>query len=119
MKPLIKNMPREEAVALADLVQIQPGQVVSRTLAQNDQVSLTLFAFDKGEEISAHESPGDALATVLSGEGAFTVEGKTHEVKAGESLLMPAKKPHAVRGKEAFKFLLAVVFPPEKKGKKE
>ena len=58
MKPLIKNMPREEAVALADLVQIQPGQVVSRTLAQNDQVSLTLFAFDKGEEISAHEFPG-------------------------------------------------------------
>lgn len=121
MKPLIKNMPREEVASLADLVQVQPGQVVSRTLAQNDHVSLTLFAFDKGEEIGAHVSAGDALVTVLSGEGTFTVEGNAYDVKAGESLLMPAKKPHSVRGKEAFKWLLAVVFPgeKEKKSKKE
>lgn len=115
MKPIIRNMPPEEVAALADLVQIRPGQVVSRTLVQNDRVSLTLFAFDKGEEIGAHVSPGDALAMVLSGEGAFTVEGKAYDVKAGESLLMPAKKPHAVRAKESFQFLLLVVFPPEKK----
>ena len=119
MKPFIKNMPREEVVALADLVQIQPGQVVSRTLAQNDHVSLTVFAFDKGEEISTHESTGDALVTVLSGEGTFTVDGKPYNVKAGESLLMPAKKPHSVYGKEAFKWLLTVVFPTEKKSKKD
>lgn len=117
MKPYIKNMPREEAVNLADLVAIQPGQVVSRTLAQNGHVSLTLFAFDKDEEISTHESAGDALATVLCGEGTFTVDGVPHEVRAGESLLMPAKRPHSVYGKTAFKCLLTGVFPPDQKKK--
>lgn len=69
MKSCIKNLPRDEVVNLADLVAIQPGQVVSRTLAQNSHVSLTVFAFDKDEEISTHESLGDALVTVLCGEG--------------------------------------------------
>ena len=117
MKPYIKNMPRDEVVNLADLVAIQPGQVVSRTLAQNNYVSLTLFAFDKDEEISTHESTGDALVTVLCGEGTFTVDGVPHDVKAGESFLMPAKHPHSVYGKTAFKWLLTVVFPTEQKKK--
>lgn len=115
----IKNVPHEEVVALADLVQVQPGQVVSRTLAQSGHVSLTLFAFDKGEEINAHACAGDALATVLSGEGRFIVDGVPFDVKAGESLVMPAKKPHSVRGKEAFKWLLTAVFPDEKPEKKK
>lgn len=115
----IKNIPHEEVVALADLVQAQPGQVASRTLARNDHVSLTLFAFDKGEEISAHESAGDAMATVLCGEGRFTVDGAPYDVKAGESLVMPARKPHSVCAKEPFKCLLTVVFPREKPEKKK
>ena len=71
----MKNISEKEVLTLREQVAYQPGQVVSRTLAQNSAVSVTLFSFDKGEEISAHESPGDALATVLSGEGADEVFG--------------------------------------------
>lgn len=113
MDVLIKNMPQEEVLPLTSLVEIQSGQVVSHTLAQNDHLSLTLFSFDKGEEISTHKSEGDALVTVLTGEGTFTVDGKHHIVKAGESLLMPAGKPHSIRANVPFQWMLTVVFPEE------
>ena len=93
----IKNIPHESILRLAEQVSIQPGQVVSKTLAQNKAVSLTIFAFDKDEEISTHASNGDAMVTVLEGTGKFTVDGK----------------PHAVYGQEAFKMLLTVIFPLE------
>ncbi|MCH5340138.1 MAG: cupin domain-containing protein [Acetatifactor sp.] len=111
MSQYIKNFPIEEVVNLAGQIAVRPGEVVSKTLAQNDAVSVTLFAFDKGEEISAHESIGDAFVTVLEGVGEYTVGGKKYEVHAGESLVMPANVPHAVFAKEAFKWLLVVVFP--------
>jgi quercetin dioxygenase-like cupin family protein len=107
----LKNIPGEQVVDLAGLVQAAPGQVVSRTLAQNAAVSVTLFAFASGEEISTHVSNGDAMVTVLEGVGTFTVDGTEHIVHQGEALVMPAHKPHAVYAKEAFKLLLVVVFP--------
>ena len=67
----IKNVAHEQVFDLAEQVQVQPGQVVSRTLAQNDAVSVTLFAFARGEEISTHSSRGDAMVTVLEGVGVF------------------------------------------------
>ena len=109
--PYLKNIPHEEILSLASLVDAQTGQVVSKTLAQNPAVSVTLFAFDKGEEIGTHDSSGDALVTVLEGEGQFTVEGKDYVLQAGASLVMPANKPHAVYAKERFKMMLLVVFP--------
>ncbi len=109
--PYIKNIEHEAVVPLAQQVTVQQGQVVSKTLAQNSAVSITLFAFDKGEEISTHDSNGDAMVTVLEGTGRFTVDGREHVCKAGETLVMPAKKPHAVYAQEAFKMLLVVVFP--------
>lgn len=112
--PHIKNIAHEEALALSGQVTTQPGQIVSKTLAQNGAVSITLFAFDKDEEISTHESDGDAMVTVLEGTGQFTVDGRIHLLNAGETLVMPAKKPHAVFAKEQFKMLLVVVFPYEK-----
>ena len=107
----IKNIPHEEVMVLADQVSAQPGQIVSKTLAQNDHVSVTLFAFSKGEEIGTHDSIGDAFVYVMEGKGKFTVGGKEHIVSAGESIVMPAKVPHAVYGEEDFKWLLTVVFP--------
>lgn len=107
----IKNIDHETVVKLTDLVSVQPGQVVSKTLAQNKAVSVTLFAFDQGEEIGTHDSTGDAMVTVLEGACRFTVGGTPHLVKAGETLVMPAGVPHAVYGEEAFKWLLTVVFP--------
>lgn len=107
----IKNIAHEEIVSLSEQVSVQKGQVVSKTLAQNSAVSITVFAFDKGEEIGSHDSDGDAMVTVLEGSGKFTVDGVDYTVNAGETLIMPAKKPHAVYAVEAFKMLLVVVFP--------
>lgn len=110
----IKNINHEEILSLAKEISAQPGQIVSKTLAQNNFVSLTLFAFSKGEEISTHESQGDAMVTVLEGQGQFTVDGKEYFVSSGETLVMPAQKPHAVFAQEDFKMLLTVIFPAEK-----
>lgn len=106
----MKNIETAKVLALKEEVAYQPGQVVSKTLAQNEHVSVTLFAFDKDEEISTHESGGDALVTCLDGVGKITIDGVEYELKEGESILMPTKHPHAVYGKEQFKMLLTVVF---------
>ena len=106
----MKNISKAEVLTLRDQVAYQSGQVVSRTLAQNEHVSVTLFSFDKGEEISTHESGGDAFVTCLDGVGRITIDGKAYELHEGESIVMPAKHPHAVYGKEQFKMLLVVIF---------
>ncbi len=107
---MMKNYDIATVLTMKEQVAYQPGQVVSKTLAQNDTVSVTLFAFDKGEEISTHESGGDALVLCLDGEGRITVDGVEHILHEGESILMPARHPHAVFGQERFKMLLVVVF---------
>ncbi len=107
---MMKNLDASTVLSLRDQVTCQSGQVVSKTLAQNDAVSVTLFAFDKGEEISTHESGGDALVTCLEGVGRVTVDGVSHILHEGEAILMPARHPHAVYGQEQFKMLLVVVF---------
>ena len=107
---MMKNYDIATVLTMKEQVAYQPGQVVSKTLAQNDAVSVTLFAFDKGEEISTHESGGDALVLCLDGEGRITVDRVEHILHEGESILMPARHPHAVSGQERFKMLLVVVF---------
>ena len=106
----MKNISKAEVLTLRDQVAYQSGQVISRTLAQNEHVSVTLFSFDKGEEISPHESSGDAMVTCLDGVGRITVDGVEHILHEGESIVMPARHPHAVYGQEQFKMLLVVVF---------
>lgn len=110
MEQLIKNISKAEVLTLKEQVSYQEGQVVSKTVAQNGAVSVTLFSFDKGEEISTHESGGDAFVTCLDGVGKITIDGKKYELHEGESIVMPAKHPHAVHGKEQFKMLLVVIF---------
>ena len=109
----IKNIEQDTVLSLAGQVEAQPGQIVSRTLAQNRAVSVTLLAFAQGEEISTHDSIGDAMVTVLEGTGRFTVGGKEHFCHEGEVLVMPATVPHAVYAPEPFKMMLTVVFPLE------
>lgn len=106
----MKNISKSEVLTLKDQISYQEGQVVSKTLAQNPAVSVTLFSFDKGEEISTHESGGDAFVTCLDGVGQVTIDGQDYELREGESIVMPAGHPHAVYGKERFKMLLVVVF---------
>lgn len=107
---ILKNINISEVLTLKDEIAYQKGQVVSKTLVQNDSVGITLFSFDKGEEISTHESGGDAFVTCLDGVGKITIDGVEHIIKEGESIVMPARRPHAVYGEEQFKMLLAVVF---------
>lgn len=107
---LMKNINKAKVMVLKDQVSYQEGQIVSKTLVQNESVSITLFAFDKGEEISTHESGGDAFVTCLDGTGEITIDGVKYELHEGESIVMPAKHPHAVYGKEQYKMLLVVVF---------
>ena len=107
---MYKNIEKQTKLNLKELVKYQEGQVVSKTLVQNDYVSMTIFSFDKGEEISTHESGGDAFVTCLDGVGRITIDGKDYELHEGESIVMPARHPHAVFGQEQFKMLLVVVF---------
>lgn len=105
----IKNIPFAEPQVLADLVDYQEGRVVSRTFAQAATMSLTLFAFDAGEGLSAHTAAGDAFVQVLDGEASITIGPKTVKVKAGEVVVMPANVPHALEAVHRFKMLLVVV----------
>ncbi len=110
MKGPMKNIDKSAVLTLKEQVAYQPGQVVSKTLAQNDAVSVTLFAFDKDEEISTHASGGDAFVTCLGGTGRITIDGVQYLLHEGESIVMPAGHPHAVYGQEQFKMLLVVIF---------
>jgi len=111
MSHILKNIDHSTPLELVSLVTYQPGQIVSRTLAQNRAVSLTLFAFDTGEEISSHESKGDAMVQVLDGTAKITVGETAHRLTAGQTIVMPAGVPHALEAVEPFKMLLTVVFP--------
>ena len=107
---MYKNIEKQKKISLKDLVEYQEGQVVSKTLVQNSLVSMTIFSFDKGEEISTHAAGGDAMVTVLEGTGRFTVGGEVFILTEGETLIMPKDIPHAVYGEERFKMQLIVSF---------
>jgi len=107
--PIIKNISFSEAHTLVELVNHEKGRVVSRTLAQNKAVSVTLFAFDQGEGLSTHAAPGDALVQVLDGEVLLTIGGKEVRAKTGQVVVMPADIPHSVAALTPFKMLLVVL----------
>ena len=107
---MLKNIDKAQALVLKNQVAYQQGQVVSKTLAQNQALSITLFSFDKGEGISAHQSKGDAFVTCLDGKGKITIDDKEYFLTEGQSIVMPAGHPHAVYGEMQFKMLLVVVF---------
>ena len=107
---MLKNIETSTVLALKEQVSYQQGQVVSKTLAQNDALSVTLFSFWKGEEISTHAYGGDAMVTCLDGVGKITIDGQEYLLREGQSIVMPAGHPHAVYGQEHFKMLLVVVF---------
>lgn len=107
---MYKNIDKKTVLQLKDLVSYQKGQVVSKTLVQNETMSMTIFSFDKGEEISTHAASGDAMVTVLEGKGRFTVGGEVFILTEGQTLIMPKDIPHAVYGEEQFKMQLIVSY---------
>ena len=95
---------------LKTLVDYSDGAVVSRTLLQKETGNITLFSFDKGQGLSEHTSPFDAVVEVVDGAGRFIIDGKPKTVRAGEMIIMPANVPHDVQAAEAaFKMLLIMV----------
>ena len=107
---MYKNIEKQKISKLKEQVEYQKGRVLSKTLVQNNTVSVTIFSFDKDEEISTHAAGGDALVTLLEGTGKFTIGGVEYILNEGESIIMPKDIPHAVYGKEKFKMLLVVSF---------
>jgi len=98
-----------EPVRLAELVEYSTGSVVSRTLAKSKAGTMTVFAFDEGEELSEHTAPFDAYVTVLDGEVELTIDGQPVRATTGQTVLMPAKVPHAVHAVAPFKMLLVLI----------
>lgn len=94
---------------LADLIAYQRGAVVSKTLLKQPAGSVTVFAFDEGQELSEHTVPHDALVHVLDGEVEITIAGEVNRVRSGEAIVMPGGKPHAVRAVRSFKMMLAMI----------
>lgn len=94
---------------LVDMVGYQDGAVVSRTVLKQPAGNVTLFAFDAGQELSEHTAPYDALVQVLDGEAEITIAGRPHRLRAGDMIVMPANKPHALRAPARFKMLLTMI----------
>ncbi len=90
-------------------IQYQEGSVVSKEIVSKSTGTVTLFAFDKGQGLSEHRAPYDALVMVTDGTAEITVSGKTNIVKTGEYLIMPANSPHALQAIEQFKMILTMI----------
>lgn len=101
-----------EGISLGNLIAYQPGSVVSRALIQKATGTVTLFAFDRGEGLSEHTAPFDALVYIVDGEARITVSKKDYALSAGELLVMPAGEPHALSATERFKMLLVMIKEP-------
>lgn len=106
----MKNIDAERILRLTEEIEVRKGEIASKTLVQNQALNITLFAFDADEEISTHASHGDAFVQVLEGTGKFTIDSKDYELSGGDSIVMPAGKPHAIKSLTPFKWLLTVVY---------
>ncbi len=93
----------------AALVQYQEGSVVSRTVLEKKTGTVTLFAFDKGQGLSEHTAPFDALVYILDGEAEISISGRPLRLQAGETVVMPANEPHALRAINKFKMMLVMI----------
>jgi len=108
-KKFIKNIEFSKALEMGNLVEYQTGRVVSLTLVQNEGLSLTLFAFAKGEGVSTHSTHGDAMVYILDGEAEVTIGGETLIARTGQTVIMPTDIPHGLDATENFKMMLIVV----------
>jgi len=99
----------EKALSLPALVDYQQGSIVSREIMKKDAGTVTVFAFDEGQGLSEHTAPFDALVQVLDGEAAIKIAGTPHRVQAGQMIIMPAHKPHALKAIQRFKMMLFMI----------
>ena len=102
-------LPPGKAVDLGTLIDYAQGSVISRTLLDKKTGTLTLFSFDTGQGLSEHTAPFDAVVQIVEGRAELTIGGETVEAEAGQTVLMPADVPHALRATERFKMLLTMI----------
>jgi len=111
-KKKVDNMAKSiaaQAAKLSDLVEYQADSIVSKEIIKKDTGTVTLFAFDKGQGLSEHTAPFDALVYNFDGQAEVVIEGTLHHLKAGEVIIMPAGKPHSLKAVERFKMLLLMI----------
>lgn len=98
-----------EAGSLISLVDYQDGSVVSKEVIKREKGTVTLFAFDKDQGLSEHTAPFDALVYIFDGKAEINIAGKQYYLKAGETMIMPANKPHSLKAIDRFKMLLVMI----------
>ncbi|MCZ7645182.1 MAG: cupin domain-containing protein [Planctomycetota bacterium] len=103
---------RATPAALATLIDYAAGGIVSKVLLKQPAGSVTLFAFDAGQELSEHTAPFDALVYLVEGSAVVTISGKANRLGPGETVLMPANEPHALKALQPFKMLLIMIRGP-------
>jgi quercetin dioxygenase-like cupin family protein len=101
--------PTSEILHLVELISYQDGSVVSRQITKAEAGNVTLFAFDKDQELSEHTAPFDALVHILDGDAEIRISGKACNLKTGDAIIMPANEPHALRALTRFKMLLTMI----------
>jgi len=102
-------MEKAKAITLEDFIEYSDGSVVSKTLVDKKTGTLTLFAFDKGQGLSEHTAPFDAVVHILDGRAELIIGGETVKAGEGQMVIMPADVPHSVRACEKFKMLLIMI----------
>lgn len=105
----MKTQLKGKAFRPADLVDYSRDSIVSKTLLDRKAGTLTLFAFDRGQGLSEHVAPFDAVVEILDGEALITIAGKKLRVKQGDLIIMPANVPHALKARRRFKMLLIMI----------
>jgi quercetin dioxygenase-like cupin family protein len=100
---------KARALVLADLARYQPGAIVSREILRKATGTVSVFAFDDGEELSEHTAPFDAMVFALDGSAEVTIAGKPHSLSAGEMIIMPGGEPHALKAAGRFKMALIMI----------
>jgi quercetin dioxygenase-like cupin family protein len=101
--------PKSEVINISGLAEYQAGAIVSYQISKSDNGNITLFAFDRDQELSEHTTPFDALVQVVDGEVEIKISGKPFLLKIGEAIIMPANQPHAVKALKRFKMLLTMI----------
>ncbi|MBP7796428.1 MAG: cupin domain-containing protein [Elusimicrobiales bacterium] len=104
-----RNNLKSKILKVCNLVNYSDNSVVSYTLIDNNNGTITLFAFDKGQSLSEHKAPFDAVAEVIDGEGIISISGKEYKIASGELIIMPAGKPHSVKARKRFKMILTMI----------
>ena len=95
------------------IIDYQQGSIVSRVLVKEKTGNITLFAFDKGQELSEHTAPFDAVVHIVDGAAEVTVDGKANNLKSGQMIIMPANIPHALKATNSFKMILSMIKKPK------